>query len=64
MAYSKAKLKRSGDKASPVLDHSGQGNYQTNVYLYVSFKYVLISLTNFMSAPELEARQLKLSHIF
>jgi hypothetical protein len=34
MAYSKAKLKRNGDKASPYLDHSEQGMHQTNVYLY------------------------------
>jgi hypothetical protein len=34
MAYSKAKLKSSGDKASPVLDHFGKENYQKNVYLY------------------------------
>jgi hypothetical protein len=35
-----------------VLDHFGQENYQTNVYLYelyyVSFKHILINLTNFM----------------
>jgi hypothetical protein len=34
MAYSKAKMKSSGDRASPCYRHSGQEDYQTNVYLY------------------------------
>jgi hypothetical protein len=32
MAYSKAKLKTSGDSASPVLDQSGYKNDKTNTF--------------------------------
>jgi ABC-type uncharacterized transport system ATPase subunit len=53
MAYSKAKLKSSGNKKHLyVWDHSGQENYDLNVYLYKfycdSFKHNLNSLTSFM----------------
>jgi hypothetical protein len=42
MAYSRAKLKSSGDKASLVLDHAGYENYQTNLYLYgLSYRFHL-----------------------
>jgi hypothetical protein len=34
MAYSKAKLKSNGDKASPCLDHFEHERYQTNICLY------------------------------
>jgi hypothetical protein len=51
MAYSKAKLKSSADKASHCLRPFWIGNPQTNIYLYrlyVSFKHILISLSSFM----------------
>jgi hypothetical protein len=34
MAYSKSKMKSSGEKASACLNHFGKENYQTNIYVY------------------------------
>jgi hypothetical protein len=53
MAYSKAKLKSSGDKASPCFRPFWKRKLKINVHLllYVSFKYILISLTSFMGMP-------------
>jgi len=53
MAYSKAKLKISGDRTSLCLDHSEQEMYDIDFYL-CGFQYrfhlntFLISLTNFI----------------
>jgi hypothetical protein len=44
MAYSKAKLKSSDDKASPFLDHSEYENYQMFTYIvtdhYLPMEYI------------------------
>jgi hypothetical protein len=51
MAYSKAKLKSNGDKATPCFRSLWIGNNQTNIYLYeLSFKHILITLISFMGA--------------
>jgi hypothetical protein len=47
MAYSKAKLKSSGDRESPCFRPFWMGKLSDNVYLYglnVSFKHILINL--------------------
>jgi hypothetical protein len=56
MAYSKAKLKSGGDKASPYFKPFGIGKLSDKclpiqTLLYVSFKHILMSLTNFMGIP-------------
>jgi hypothetical protein len=48
MAYSKAKLKSSGDKESPFLDHFGWENCQINDYLYGL--YFMFHLNTFYTA--------------
>jgi hypothetical protein len=56
MAYSKAKLKSSGDKVSPYFRPFWIGRLSNKclpiwTLKYVSFKHILISLTNFMGTP-------------
>jgi hypothetical protein len=56
MAYSKAKLKSSHDKAAPSFKPFWIGKLSNKclsiwTLLYVSFKQNLISLTNFMRIP-------------
>jgi hypothetical protein len=56
MAYSKAKLKSSGDEASPCFSPIGIGKLldkcvPIRTILYVSFKDILISLNSFMGTP-------------
>jgi hypothetical protein len=54
MAYSKAKLRSSGDKAYHVLDHFGQKNYQKNIYvngLYSLFHLNTFNQPNFKGIP-------------
>jgi hypothetical protein len=56
MAYSKAKLKSSGDKASPRFRPFYIGTFSNKCLLilalpYVSFEYVSINFTSFMGAP-------------
>jgi hypothetical protein len=58
MAYSKAKLKSCGGKASPYFRPFRIGKLSEKylliwILLYVSFKHILISLTSFMGAPKL-----------
>jgi hypothetical protein len=55
MAYSKAKLKSSGDKASPCFRLFWIGKLSENVYLYglhVLFKDILINLSSFVVTPK------------
>jgi hypothetical protein len=56
MAYSKAKLKSSDDKASPCFRPFWIGKLSDKclpirTLLYVSFKHIFISLTSFMGTP-------------
>jgi hypothetical protein len=56
MAYSKAKSKSSGDKASPCFRPFWKGKLSDKclpiwTLLYVSFKHILIELTSFMVPP-------------
>ena len=56
MAYSKAKLKSNGDKASPFFKAFIVGNKSDKfllcrTLLYVSFRHNFISLTSFMAVP-------------
>jgi hypothetical protein len=56
MAYSKAKLNSSGDKASPCFRPFWIGKLSDKclpilTLLYVSFKHILINLTSFMGTP-------------
>jgi len=56
IVHSEAKMKSSGDKASPCFRPFLVGNgsdtfLPIRTSLYVSFKYILISLTNFMLVP-------------
>jgi hypothetical protein len=56
MAYSTATLKTSGDKASPYFKPFWMGKLSNKwlpmwTLLYVSFKHILISWTNFMGIP-------------
>jgi hypothetical protein len=53
MAYTKAKLKSSGDKASPYfrsfcVEKLSKKYLPKQTLLYVSFKHILMSLNNFM----------------
>jgi hypothetical protein len=53
MAYTKAKLESSGDKASPYFRSLWIGTLSDKflhirAFLYVSFKHILISVTSFM----------------
>jgi hypothetical protein len=67
MAYSKTKLKSSGDKASPCSRSFWIRNYQTNIYLYglhYTFNHILISLTCFMGCPNSMRNFLFLFFIF
>jgi hypothetical protein len=55
-AYSKAEMKSSDDKASPYFKPLWIGNISDKrllmrTLLYVSFKYILITLTSFMDNP-------------
>jgi hypothetical protein len=56
MAYSKAKLKGSGDRASPCFRPFWIGKLSDKclpiqTLLYVSLKHILINLTGFMGTP-------------
>jgi hypothetical protein len=56
MAYYKAKLKSSGDRASPYfkpfwIEKLSDKYLPTWTLLYVSFKHVLINLTSFIGTP-------------
>jgi hypothetical protein len=56
MAYSKAKLKSSGYRASPCFRQFGIEKLSDKclpirTLLYVSFKHILINLTSFMGNP-------------
>ena len=56
MAYSKAKLKSSGDRASPCLRPLLIGNLTdtflpTRTLLYVSVRFIFIHLTSFLGIP-------------
>jgi hypothetical protein len=56
MEYSKAKLKSSGDKASRSFKPFWIGKLSgkclpIQTLLYVSFKHILMSLTNFIGIP-------------
>jgi hypothetical protein len=56
MAYSKAKLKSSGDRTSPWFRPFWIGKLSDKclpiqTLLYVSFKHILINLTSFMGTP-------------
>jgi hypothetical protein len=56
MAYSKAKLKSGGDRASPYFRSFWIGKLSDKclpiwTLLYVSFKHILITLTSFMGTP-------------
>jgi hypothetical protein len=53
MAYSKAKLKSSGDSFSSFWIGKLLGKYlPIQILLYVSSKHILISLTSFMGTPD------------
>jgi len=56
MAYSKAKLKSNGDRASPYFKPMLIGNMSdtflsTRTLLYVSVRHILTSLTSFLGTP-------------
>jgi hypothetical protein len=56
MAYSTAKLKSSGDRATPYFRQFWIGKLSDKYLpirplLYVSFKHILINLTSFMGTP-------------
>jgi hypothetical protein len=56
MAYSKTKLKSSGDKASPYFRPFRKGKLSDKflrvlALVYVSFKRILVSLTSFKGTP-------------
>jgi hypothetical protein len=53
VAYSKAKLKSNGDKASLVSDHSDIENLSDRylTVLYVSFKHTFINQTSLLGIP-------------
>ena len=56
MAYSKAKLKSNGDRASPCFKPFLIGNISdkflpTRTLLYVSIRHIFISLTSFLGIP-------------
>ena len=56
MAYSKAKLKSSGDRASPYFKPFLTGNLSdtflpTRTLLYVSVRLIFINLTSFLGIP-------------
>jgi hypothetical protein len=56
MPYSKGKLKRSGDRASPCfrpfwIRKLSDKCLHIQTLLYVSFKHILINLTSFMGTP-------------
>jgi hypothetical protein len=53
MAYSKAKLKSSGDKESPCFIPFWIGKLPMPTLLYVSFNHVLIGLTSFKGTSTL-----------
>jgi hypothetical protein len=56
MAYSKAKLKSNGDRASPsfkpflIVNLSGK-YFPTRTLLYITARHILISFTSFMGIP-------------
>jgi len=56
MAYSRAELKYSGDKASPcfktfLVGNKSEISLPTQTLLYVSFSHIFISLTSVMGMP-------------
>jgi hypothetical protein len=68
MAYPKAKLKSSGDEASPGLRKFWIGKLSDKclslrALLYVSFKHILISLNSFMGNPNSMRLLYNISHL-
>ena len=56
MTYSKAKLKSSGDKASPcfrlfLIGYLSDKCLPTRTLLHVSFRHIVVSITNFRGMP-------------